>query len=338
MTAGPATRAVGIDRPHVGTHQAGAPLRLVHGGDAQFAEQPHHIGIGPFDAAPDDGLHDERVRHLRIDALVGLGEADAAAARVAHRLHAAPLAEIGVVMEQVLLRGHRFHRLPLLLPHRRDVQQHLRLEVALLGLMRFEQEDGRRVVLAALALGGVAGGLRVDASLQRQVVRHRMVGIVRVFVAVGEDDLGFALAKFVHHVGNFFRRGNDRIVAHIEEADLRAENFGGARRFGVAIFLHALDGHAIDLPQALGFAAFAVGEAEDPDAIAAFRVERDGAAGAPDEVGGMRADYEHCLFVVHDLVRSSSAGVEPPLIVATINREANTCRIKQAAHAAARGS
>src|SRR5580704_4124924 len=77
----------------------------------------------------------EGIRHLGIETLVRLGKLDFAAPRVADRLDAAALPEVGIVIHQMLLGGHGLHRLEFLLPHRGDVEQHLRFEVALLGLV-----------------------------------------------------------------------------------------------------------------------------------------------------------------------------------------------------------
>src|SRR5277367_5415644 len=110
----------------------------------------------------------ERVRYLWVDALIGFGELDFALSRIAHGLHPTPFAEIGIVKHQMLLRGHRLHGGQLLLPHRGDIEQNLRLEIALLGLVRLEEEYWRRVVLPALARGGITRSLCVHARLQRE--------------------------------------------------------------------------------------------------------------------------------------------------------------------------
>src|SRR5271155_5752298 len=55
---------------------------------------------------------------LRVDPLKRLGVLDSFSASVAHRLHAAALAEIRVIFPQVRLRFHRFHGFVLGLPHR----------------------------------------------------------------------------------------------------------------------------------------------------------------------------------------------------------------------------
>ena len=75
-----------------------------------------------------------------------------------------------------------------------------------------------------------------------------------------------------------------RVVAGIEEFDLGAERGGCPLRFVAAAGLDLFKGHARLLPGKLEFAAFAERQADDLDAVALLGVQRDGAAGAPDEV------------------------------------------------------
>src|SRR5690606_39289628 len=51
----------GKDRPHIGSKQALASLRLVHGRNAAFAKPGDHVGIGPFDVLHDDRSEERRV-------------------------------------------------------------------------------------------------------------------------------------------------------------------------------------------------------------------------------------------------------------------------------------
>src|SRR5262249_11004651 len=90
-----------------------------------------------------------------------------------------------------------------------------------------------------------------------------------------------------------------RIVARIEEAHLGTEQPCGPLRFGAPDLLDSFDGHRHILPRALALAALAVRETQDAHAAAARRIERDGAAGAPDEVGSMGAENEHSWIVRH---------------------------------------
>ena len=111
-----------------------------------------------------------------------------------------------------------------------------------------------------------------------------------------QHEFRLQFAVFADHRVDGFLSGLDRIIAGIEETDLRSEDSSGARGFGAADFLDALDGHAGLLPRALAFAALAEREAENADAIAARGVKRDGAAGAPYEIGGMGAHHENASF------------------------------------------
>ena len=73
----------------------------------------------------------------------------------------------------------------------------------------------------------MAGGLRDDARLLGQMRRERMVEIVRVGQRVGEHEGGLHLAVDVDQPVEHFRRAAQRIVARVEEFDLRAEDRGG---------------------------------------------------------------------------------------------------------------
>ena len=116
---------------------------------------------------------------------------------------------------------------------------------------------------------------------------------------MGEDEFRLVQAEFGHHFVDGFVGGLEGVVAGIEEADFGAEDFGGAGGFGASNLLDAFDGHAGLLPGSLALAALAVGEAEDADFVAAGGVEGDGAAGAPDEIGCVGADYKD-RFIFHD--------------------------------------
>ncbi len=110
---------------------------------------------------------------------------------------------------------------------------------------------------------------------------------------VGEHEFRLVQAEFGHHFVNRLVGGFEGIVAGIEEADFGAEDLGGTRGFGAANFFDALNGHAGLLPGSLAFTALAIREAEDADLIAARGVQGDCAAGPPDKIGCVRADYEN---------------------------------------------
>jgi hypothetical protein len=78
-----------------------------------------------------------------------------------------------------------------------------------------------------------------------------------------------------------------RIIAGIEELDLGAECGRGALGLVAAAGLDLFQRHARLLPGELGFAAFAERQAHDLDAVAFPGMQRDGAAGTPDEIAGV---------------------------------------------------
>ncbi len=157
-------------------------------------------------------------------------------------------------------------------------------------LVRLEQVDRRRGIFV-LRAGFVAHRLRHHAGLLREMRGIRMVEIVGVFQRVSQHERGILLAVDIDHAVEMLFVELERIVAAVEELDLGAED----RR------LDAVERCALFLPRELAFAALAERQADDLDAIALPDVQRDGAAGAPDEIAGMRGDDESGFcFVGHD--------------------------------------
>ena len=103
---------------------------------------------------------------MRKDALVAFAVGDLLVG-VARRLRAALQGDAGVVFPQVLLARHAFDGSALLVPHRRDVEKHRRLPVALFGLVRLEQEDRRGA--QHLLAGVVAMRLGYDARVLGEI-------------------------------------------------------------------------------------------------------------------------------------------------------------------------
>jgi len=225
---------------------------------------------------------------LRIDAFEGFGVLDGAIAGVADGLGAAAAGEIGDVFPEMLLGFHGFDGSALDVEDGGDIEKDLRFEIALLGLVGFEDEDGRR--FEWLAFGGVAKGLRVDAGAQGDFVGGGVIGIIGIAGGVGEDEFGLECAEFGDESVEELGRGEERIIAGIEKADFGAEEIGGGLRFVAAELLDLIDRHAGLFPGTLAFTALAEGEAENADAIAAGDVEGDGAGGSPDEIGGVGGD------------------------------------------------
>ena len=134
--------------------------------------------------------------------------------------------------------------------------------------------------------------MRINASVEGDAVGGGVIGIIGIEMGVGQHELGLMNSIFSDDFGYCLRGGKKRVIARIEETNFSAEDAGSASGFCAANFFDAVDGHARLFPGALAFAAFAKGKAENSDAIATAGIESDGAAGTPDEIGGMRAEDE----------------------------------------------
>ena len=99
------------------------------------------------------------------------------------------------------------------------------------------------------------------------------------------------------------------IVAGVEELDLRAEDAGRALGLVAALRLHLGERHAGLLPGPLALAALAIGQADDLHAVALARMQRDGAARAPDEVAGMGGDDESGFASSHESLDGNEMSV-----------------------------
>jgi hypothetical protein len=100
--------------------------------------------------------------------------------------HAALQRDAGVVFPQMLLTGHALDSGALLLPNRRDVEQHVGHPATLLRLVRLEQHDRRRAqhLLARI----VAMRLGDDARVLGKLRRQRVVEIVRIPARMRKDE------------------------------------------------------------------------------------------------------------------------------------------------------
>ena len=201
----------------------------------------------------------------------------------------------------MLLRGENLERLALDVPDLVDVEDHLRLEIAHLRLVRLEQEHRRRGI-GVFGAGLVAHRLRHHAGLLREMRGIRMIEIIGIFQRVGQHEGRIELAVDIDHAVEMRLGQPQRIVAGVEELDFRAEHLGRALRLVAPAGLDLLQRRAGFLPGELALAALAERQAGDLDAIAALGVQRDRAAGAPDEIAGMRRDHEARLAsIAHDL-------------------------------------
>ena len=114
-----------------------------------------------------------------------------------------------------------------------------------------------------------------------------------------QDEIGLQLTILFDDRLHGFLRSDDGIIAGVKEADLGAQNSSGASGFGAADFLDFRNRHAGLFPGSLTLTAFAKGEAKNPHTIAAGGVKGDGAAGAPNEIGRVRAENEDIFLFRH---------------------------------------
>ena len=122
-----------------------------------------------------------------------------------------------------------------------------------------------------------------------------MVRVERVARGVREDHVRLELADQVDQPLDGGRVHDERVVAQVEAAEVRAERGCGGLRLAVTDLLHPLLRLPVLLPQLARLAPLAVGERDHVRRAPALDDRRDRAGGAPDEVGGMRAHDEHGL-------------------------------------------
>jgi hypothetical protein len=148
-----------------------------------------------------------------------------------------------------------------------DVEQHVGLPVALLGLMRLEQEHARR---ADHGLAGVvAVRLGDDARFLGHLRGQGMIEVVGVGQRVGEDEGGMGLAVDVDQAEELLLRYPHGVVAHVEELHLRhARAPRRALRLLAPRRFDSLERDALLAPQLLRLAALAEGEADDVHGVA----------------------------------------------------------------------
>jgi hypothetical protein len=129
---------------------------------------------------------------------------------------------------------------------------------------------------------------------------------------VGQHETRIDFTVNVNHPGEMRLIEPERIVAAIEEFDLRAQHLGRTLRFLLAAGLDGGERRARLLPGKLALAALAKGQADDFHAVAAFCVKRDGAARAPHEISGMSGNNKTgfhgswLLFDLRDFASSTS--------------------------------
>ena len=211
-------------------------------------------------------------------------------------LGAALLGNPGVVFPKMLLPRHAFDRRALLRPDRGDVEQDVRLPVALLGLVRLEQQHRRRA--QHLLPRVVAVRLRHDARVLGERRGRRVILVVGVLAGVREHELRPEGAVDIDEAEQSGLIESERVVAEIPELDVRhpQPRWPPPSASACRSLLHPLQRHAGLAPQLGGFPALAEGQADHGDGGAALGVQRDRPAGTPDEISRMRAHHQRCFL------------------------------------------
>jgi hypothetical protein len=135
----------------------------------------------------------------------------------------------------------------------------------------------------------VAPGLRDHPRLERHL--RRVVGVVGIVGRVAEHERWLHRPDHTDEPELVVLRQLEGIVAEVERDEIvDAERLRCFLRLRPARGLDPVDGHARLLPELRAIAALAEGEADDGDLVALRGMQRDRAAAAPDEVGGVGAD------------------------------------------------
>ncbi len=129
----------------------------------------------------------------------------------------------------MFLRRENFKRPALDIPDLVDVEDDLRLEIAHLRLVRLEQEDRRRAV-AVVGLRLVTHCLGHDARFLGIGRRRGMIDVVGIFQRMRQHKARIEFAIDIDQALLMCLGEAQRIVAGIEELDLRAERGGGPFR------------------------------------------------------------------------------------------------------------
>jgi len=165
-----------------------------------------------------------------------------------------------------------------------------------------------------------------------------MIEVVGVFERVGEHEARRGFAVDVDHTVEVLLVQLERIIAAVKEIDFGPEQLGGALRLILAAGLHAFQGRALFLPGELTLAALAEGQADNLHPVTVLGVQRDCAAGAPDEIARMGGDDKACFLIRHGrltpvrkrLIAAARGGVDG------LPRQADEAR-EMLAHRAPRG-
>ena len=111
-----------------------------------------------------------------------------------------------------------------------------------------------------------------------------------------EHDSRLDAAKLLHEFVGQIIGWTHWIIARVEESYVSAEHFSGLLGFVAANSFYFVESHSGLPPEFFGLAAFAIRKTQDSHSTAARRIERDGSACTPDEISGVRANYEQCGF------------------------------------------
>src|SRR5690606_1901901 len=268
--------------------QSGRALQLPRGRHARYSGRRR----------PSEFIHGARIDGLEALRIASRPPARLPA-RIAAEVVAAVFGNIGVVVPEMLLPFHAFDGGALLVPNRRDIEEHIRLPAHLLGLVRFEKIELRRA--ENLLTGIVAPCLRDHATLDGEARREAVVGVVGVVLRMAHHERGLDLADQVDELEFVVARHFERVIAEIKKHDImRIERFRGILRLDPPRFLDGLKGGAAFLlPEFRALAALAEGQAGDRHVIALLLMQGDCPAASPDEVGSMGANDKGGFFIRH---------------------------------------
>lgn len=207
------------------------------------------------------------------------------AARIALEMIGALLGDAGVVVPQMGLSLHLFHRRALAVPDRRNVKECVGFPAHLLGLMRFEQIKLWRTKNRLARI--MAPALRDHAALHHHLRGVHMIGIVRVILAVRQHERRLNRADQVHQPVLVCPRHLQRVIAQIKTFQLvHAQYLRGGLGLGAADGLDLCQRLAF-FPQTRAFATLSEGQTGNSDLDTLLCVQGNRTATAPDEIRRM---------------------------------------------------
>ncbi|MNX93595.1 hypothetical protein D3C86_1257850 [compost metagenome] len=107
---------------------------------------------------------------------------------------------------------------------------------------------------------------------------------------MAEDELGLDATKHIRQAKQGFLVGTHRVVADVEELDAGPKDIGRGLGLFTPRGFDFFFAHLALAPQFGGLTALTEGQADDVHGIPLLRMQRDGTARAPDEIGRVGAD------------------------------------------------